>query len=164
MLPAYPYRLYRNVRTNGHNVCLGLTVKGLYLIEEGELEQFHQPNITAEYQWSEIHSCTKKKHKLHIGLASQSEMSEIVFKVKGSEVDRLANDISILRDGLMKGDGVLQRRPLEETGALCGKVARKTFKLGLSRKISDFTLSVEKSFEILRERTLTGSSISDFQR
>ena len=160
-LPFYPYKLYHHVKTNGHRVCIGLTAKGLCLIAEGGLERFLEPSLLAEYPWTEIYSCLKKKHKLHVGVFSKSEMDGIILKVEGSEAEQLLKDIPKFRDGLLTKPVALQKKASRPAGAFRGQIAKKTFKLGASRKISDFAWSFENSFMKLRERTLTGSSTND---
>jgi len=157
-LPFYPFKLYRHVKTNGHQVTVGLTTKGLYLIADSVLEQFLEPSILAEYLWSDVRYCTIKKHKLHVSVFVKSELDEIILKVRRPDIERIFNDISKLRERLTTNEGSLQKRPCQTVGAVCGEVFRKTFKLGPSRQISNFTLSVENSFTKLRERTLTGTS------
>ena len=122
-----------------------------------------EPRLLGEYRWSEIRSCLKKKHKLHVGVYSKSEMDEIVLKVEKYEVDHLLKDMLKFRDGLLTVPFALQKKPSRPAGGLHRAVARKTVKFAASRKISDFALSFESSFKQFRDRSLTGSSTNDAQ-
>ena len=166
-LPFYPFKLYRSIESNGHQVCVGLSAKGLYLMEDNRLDSFQKPDLLGEYLWAEVRYCTRKKYKVRLGVFSNTKMDELILKVRGPDpstmAERLFKDATRLRDGLLNHASPHSRMAGRMHGAVRTEAPRRTSKIGPSRKISDFTLSLENSFKKLRERSWTGASSSDFQ-
>ena len=164
-LPFYPYKMYHRIETNGHLVSVGLTPKGLYLLGDGETDKFIEPDILAEYLWTEVRYCTRKKHKLRVGVFCKTKMDELVLKARCTDAeklaDRISKDVSKFRDGLLTRASPCPKKTDRRACGHCSEATRKTSRIGPNRKISDFTLSLENSFKKLRERSWTGSSTND---